>query len=117
MEFKTKKDRKAKSENNRDAEPEKLKIYILTVTCALTKHTTFEVCENRTYETTKLALQRVFFERGTPRVMISDSEPSFKAVARDFGSRYTNISHEEIQEAKDTINWLDGWKKSKENKI
>ena len=51
-----------------------------------------------------MAIQRVFYERGASQLMISDQEPSFKAVAKD----YTN------QEAKETIKWLDGWNKSDE---
>ena len=98
---------KAKTNGNKQTkaqEPEKLKIYILSVTCALTRHVTFEVCENRSYDSTKSAIQRVFYERGASQLMISDQEPSFKAVAKD----YTN------QESKETIKWLDGWNKSEQ---
>ena len=61
---------------------------------------TFELVPNRTYESTKMGLQRVFYERGACAVMISDQEPSFKAVVKD----YSNT------EAKETIQWLDGSK-------
>ena len=77
-----------------------IKVYILSVTRAMTRHTTFEVCYNRSYEETKLALQRVFFGRGVAALMISDGEPSFKAVSKDF-------STEEQQ-------WMDEFKNSKE---
>ena len=103
--YKTKKEKKSKETNKNIKEPEKekLKIYILSITCALTRHTTFEVCKNRSYLETKMALQRVFYERGCPRLMISDAEPSFKAVARDFGSKFKNMSQEAITEARETM--------------
>lgn len=83
---------------------QRLKIYVLSVICALTRHVTLEVTANRTYDETKLALQRVFYERGAARLMISDSEPSFKAVSKDMSNA----------DAKGTVLWLDGWKQSKE---
>ena len=87
---------KGKRNQNKDSikeDPKKVKVYILSVTDALTRHVTFELVPNRTYESTKMALQRVFYERGACEVMISDQEPSFKAVAKD----YSNT------EAKETI--------------
>ena len=42
------------------ADPQMLKIYILSMTCALTRHTTFEVCEDRSYQSTKLTIQLFF---------------------------------------------------------
>ena len=77
---------------------QQLKVYILSVTCALTRHTTFKVMEDRSYESTKLALLRVFYERGTARLLISDQEPSFKALQRDFTDK----------DAQDTFQWLRG---------
>ena len=71
---------------------------------AMTIHTTLEVCEDRFYESTKLASQRIFYERGTPRVLISDQEPSFKAVRRDLSDK----------DASDAMEWLKGWKESKQ---
>ena len=79
-EFRTKKGRNSSS----SSEKEKIKIYILNYTCALSRHTTLEVTQNRSYEATKMALLRIFFERGAPNVLVSDQESSFKAVAKDF---------------------------------
>ena len=76
------------------------------MTCAMTRQTTLEVCEDRSYESTKLALQRISYERGTPRLLISDQEPSFKAVRRDLSDK----------DASDAMEWLKGWKDSKEKK-
>ena len=42
-----------------------------------------------------------------PRVLISDQEANFKAVAKDSSK---------IQEHKDTVKWLDGWRESDEKK-
>ena len=86
------------------SDPQMLKIYILSMTCALTRHTTFEVCEDRSYKSTKLAIQRIFFERGTSKKLIGDQEPSFKVLERDMTD----------QEAKETIEWMKGWITSKE---
>ena len=74
------------------------------MTCALTRHTTFEVTEDRSYESTKLALLRVFYERGIARLLVSDQEPSFKALQKDFTDK----------DAHDTFQWLKGWKESGE---
>ena len=60
------------------ADDEKLKVYILNYTCALTRHTNLEVSQNRSYESTKAALLRIFFERGAPQVIVSDQEATFK---------------------------------------
>ena len=89
------------------AENGKIKVYVLNYTCALTRHTSLEVSQNRSYESTKAALLRIFFERGPPRVLVSDQEASFKAVAKDFSK---------ILEHKDTVKWLDGWRESDEKK-
>ena len=70
--------------NLNPSENEKIKVYILNYTCALSRHTTLEVSQSRSYESTKMALLRIFFERGAPRVLLSDQETSFKAVAKDF---------------------------------
>ena len=92
-----------KKTTNADEKPDqKLKVYILSMTCALTRHTTLEVCEDRSYESTKLAIQRIFYERGTSRILISNQSPSFKAVKKDLSD----------QEAMATLKWLQGWKAS-----
>ena len=51
------------------SDPQMPNIYILAMTCALTRHITFEVCENRSYQSTKLAIQRILFERGTSKFL------------------------------------------------
>ena len=72
------------------------------MTCALTRHTTLEVCEDRSYESAKMAIQRIFYERGTSTTLISDQEPSFKAVKKDLSDK----------EAIETLKWHQGWKDS-----
>ena len=42
--------------NLNSADDEKLKVYILNYNCALTRHTTLEVFQNRRYESAKAAL-------------------------------------------------------------
>ena len=74
-----------------------LKMFILSMS-ASTRHTTFEVCEDWSYQSTKLTFQRIFFERGTSKMLISDKEPSFKALERDMTD----------QEAKEAIEWMKG---------
>ena len=93
--------------NLNSSENEKINVYILNCTCALSRRTTLEVSQNRSYESTKAALLRIFFERGAPRVLVSDQEASFKAVAKDFSK---------IQEHKDAVKWLGGWRESEEKK-
>ena len=99
---------RSKMKKNESREDQLIKIYILLVTCSLTRHTTLELVENRTYECTKMALLRIFYDRGAPRLLISDQEPAFKALARDFETKETK------KEALDTINWLNGWNQSSE---
>ena len=95
----------AKKDSRKKADGmQQIKVYILSMTCALTRHTTFELCEDRSYESTKMAIQRIFYERGTSRLLISDQEPSFKALQRDLTDK----------EAKETIAWMEGWKNSAE---
>ena len=79
-------DRNFKPVNKQAEEPtteQLLKVYILSMTCGLTRHTTSEICEDRSYQSTKLAVQRIFCERGTSKIRISDQEPSFKALEGD----------------------------------
>ena len=60
--FKTFGKKKPKKHTDTEEKPDqKLKVYILSMTCALTRHTTLEVCEDRSYESTKLAIQRIFY--------------------------------------------------------
>ena len=54
-----------------------------------------------------MALLRIFFERGSPSVLVSDREASFKAIAKDFSK---------IPEHKETVKWLEGWHESDEKK-
>lgn len=63
-------DRNFKPVNKQAEEPtteQLLKVYILSMTCGLTRHTTFEVCEDRSYQSTKLAIQRFFSKEGHQR--------------------------------------------------
>ena len=76
------------------------------LTCSLTRHTTLEVIENGTYEATKLAMLRIFYDRGVPRLLISDREKAFMALARDYESREGRL------EAASDEEWLYGWDKS-----
>ena len=93
--------------NPQAEEPQdQIKIYILSVTCAMTRHTTFEVTIDRSYENTKLAMLRVFYERGISRLLISDQEPAFKSIKKDFSET----------ETKETLDWLKGWKDSDQRK-
>ena len=93
--------------NPQAEEPQdQIKIYILSVTCAMTRHTTFEVTIDRSYENTKLAMLRVFYERGISRLLISDQEPVFKSIKKDFSDI----------ETKETLDWLKGWKDSDQRK-
>ena len=52
---------------------------------------------------------RVFYERWALELMISDQEPSFKAIKRDYSK-----DEDAAKEAHDTIKWLDGWHKCNE---
>ena len=97
---------KKKVNETDDPQDEQLKVYILSMTCALTRHTTLEVCKNRSYESAKMAIQRIFYERGSSRLLISDQEKSFQAMEKDF----TN------ETAKNNANWLHGWNRSDEMK-
>ena len=55
-----------------------------------------------------MALLRIFFfERGAPKVLVSDQEASFKVVAKDFFK---------IPEHRETVRWLDGRHVSDEKK-
>ena len=58
--------KKKQSNDTTDPADEQLKMYILSMNCALTRHTTLQTCENRSYESAKLALLKIFYERGTP---------------------------------------------------
>ena len=49
---------------------------------------------------------RVFFERGISRLLISDQEPAFKAMEKNFSDK----------EAKETLEWLRGWRDSDQRK-
>ena len=52
-------------EDDDNDECQALKAYILIATCAMTHHTTLEVTEDRSYESNKLAILRIYYERGT----------------------------------------------------
>ena len=69
---KFKKVKKKQNEDDDDEEDQTLKAYILAASCALTRHVTLEVTEDRSYEAIKLSILRLFYERGTCRIMISD---------------------------------------------
>ena len=64
--------KKKQSNDTTDPPDEQLKVYILSMTCALTRNTTLAICENRSYESAKLALLRIFYERRTHELIISD---------------------------------------------
>ena len=53
-----------------------------------------------------MAIQRIYYERGSSRLLISDQEKSFQAMEKDF----TN------ETAKNNANWLQGWNRSDEMK-
>ena len=78
-------------ENDDDNKGQALKAYILSAythtTWAMTRHTTLEVTEDRSYESVKLAILRIFYERGTSRIMISYMEAAFRAIEKDYQRR------------------------------
>ena len=101
---KFKKVKKKQNEDDDDEEDQTLKAYILTASCALTRHVTLEVTEDRSYEAIKLAILRLFYERGTCRIMISDMESAFKAIEKDLSEK----------DSKDTKDMIEGWKSSEQ---
>ena len=93
---KFKKVKKKQNEDDDDDEDQALKAYILSANCALTRHITLEVTEDRSYEAIKLAILRLFYERGTCRITISDMESAFKAIEKD-------LSEKDSKDTKDMI--------------
>ena len=51
-----------------------------------------------------MAILRIFYERGTCRVMISDMESAFKAIEKDLSEK----------DSKDTKEMIEGWKSSEQ---
>ena len=101
---KFKKVKKKQSKDDDEDEDQALKAYILSASCALTRHITLEVTEDRSYESIKLAIRRLFYERGTCRIMISDMESAFKAIEKDLSEK----------DSKDTKDMIEGWKSSEQ---
>ena len=83
-----------------EVEGQALEEYILSATCAMTRHTSLEINEDRSYETIKLAILRIFYERGTCRVMISDMEVAVRDIEKDVSEK----------DFKDTREMIEGWK-------
>ena len=94
---KFKKVKKKQSKDDDEDEDQALKAYILSASCALTRHITLEVTEDRSYESIKLAILRLFYERGTCRIMISDMESAFKAIEKDLSGKDSRDTKDMIE--------------------
>ena len=88
------------TENN--YEPTYVKVYVIVFTCALTRHATLDIIENKSYEAVKNSFVRFINRWGTPSLCISDADSIFKALARDY--------------VLEDIKWLDGLDTSEEFK-
>ena len=96
--------KKISDEEDEDDEIQALKAYILSATCAMTCHSSLEVTEDRSYESIKLAILKIFYEQGTSRVMIRDIEAAFRAIEKDLSEK----------DSKNTREMIEGWKVSEQ---
>ena len=92
--------KKKQNDDDDDIEDQALNAYILSASCALTRRITLEVTEDRSYDAIKLAILRLFYEKGTCRIMISDMESAFKAIVKDLSEK----------DSKDMKDMIEGWK-------
>ena len=76
---------------------------MVVFTCVLTRHSTLDIIENKSYEAVKNSFVRFINRRDTPSLCISDADSSFKALSRDY--------------VLEDIKWLDGFDKSEEFKF
>ena len=96
---KERKPKKQTKETNNE-EVTYVKAYVIVFTCAMTRHSTLDTIENKSYEAVKNSFVRFINRWGTPSLCISDCDSSFKALSRDY--------------VLEDIKWLDGLDKSDE---
>ena len=73
--YKTANKKKLK-EKNTNQEIQRVKVYVIVFTCALTRHSTIDMIEDKSYESVKNAFVRFINRWGNPAMCVSDSDLS-----------------------------------------
>lgn len=83
------------------------KVYILLITCAVTRAVHLELVESMNTEQFLLAMTRFMSRRGIPNIIFCDNAKTFKRAEADYKEIWRNLNAREIEEyyGEEKITW------------